>query len=146
MRTFTFFGILAALCCSAQLASAQYYRDTTGDTINAEKAINQSRTNAHIQLGQENFGALRSYRAGSYIPGSPANANVQVRPNQGQAAGAGAQAGQQNRGEQWRYRRFNGQWWYYLPTNRWTVWNGSRWTEPMAQAGSTRNQIGNRPQ
>ena len=146
MRTLTFVGILTVLCWSAQMASAQNYRDTTGDAINPEKAINQSPNNAHIQLGEENFAAPRSYRAGTFVPGAAANANVQAGTNQGQAAAAGAQAGQQNRGEQWRYRRFNGQWWYYLPSNRWMVWNGNAWTEPMARAGSTQNQTGNRSQ
>ncbi len=126
MRTLSILGTLAILCCSAQLASAQYYRDTTGDTINPEKAINQSPTNTHIQLGVESYGPQRSYRARSYAP-------AVVAPN------TGAQVGQQNRPDQWRYRRFNGQWWYYQTNKQWVVWNGSRWTEPMAQ-GTTQNQ------
>jgi hypothetical protein len=27
----------------------------------------------------------------------------------------------------WRYRFFNGRWWYWLPSDRWAVWNGSTW-------------------
>jgi hypothetical protein len=28
----------------------------------------------------------------------------------------------------WRYRFFRGRWWYWTPDNRWSYFNGSRWT------------------
>lgn len=27
----------------------------------------------------------------------------------------------------WRYVYYNQQWWYYLPSKQWVVWNGGRW-------------------
>jgi hypothetical protein len=29
--------------------------------------------------------------------------------------------------DQWRYARHNGEWWYWLPANRWVYWRDSRW-------------------
>jgi hypothetical protein len=125
----TLCGILAALCWTAQAASAQNYRDTTGDAINPEKSINQTRNTTHIQLGQETFAPIRSYRARSYAPSSVA---VTTPPS--------VRAGQQSGADEWRYRRHNGQWWYYQTNKQWVVWNGSRWTEPMAKGNATQNQ------
>jgi hypothetical protein len=36
--------------------------------------------------------------------------------------------------ESWRYRRHNGQWWYWLPSEKWVYWTGDRWNayEPHA--------------
>lgn len=39
-------------------------------------------------------------------------------------------------GESWRYRRHNGQWWYWLPSEKWVVWTGDRWTAYKAQTYS----------
>jgi hypothetical protein len=80
------------------------------------------------------FAPTRSYRARSYAPAAVAATTP-----------ANARAGQPNGADQWRYRHHNGQWWYYQTNNKWAVWNGSRWTEPMASAGSTQNQPGNHP-
>lgn len=33
-----------------------------------------------------------------------------------------------NPANRWRYRYYNGRWWYYHPTNGWLSWNGNRWT------------------
>ena len=30
----------------------------------------------------------------------------------------------------WRYRKFNGQWWYFLPNQQWARWDGRNWTIP----------------
>lgn len=41
----------------------------------------------------------------------------------------------------WRYRYYNGQWWYYHPTSRWLYWTGKAWT---GYGGSTSSQrLGN---
>lgn len=29
----------------------------------------------------------------------------------------------------WRYKRHNGQWWYWLPENRWVIWNNDKWED-----------------
>lgn len=39
-------------------------------------------------------------------------------------------------GESWRYRRHGGQWWYWLPSEKWVVWTADRWTAYEAQAHS----------
>ena len=28
----------------------------------------------------------------------------------------------------WRYRRVNGRWWYWLPSEQWALWDGNQWT------------------
>jgi hypothetical protein len=33
----------------------------------------------------------------------------------------------------WRYRKFNGQWWYVLPNQQWSRWDGRHWTIPVAK-------------
>ena len=108
MRMLTFMGVLTTLCWLATSASAQNYRDTSGDLINPEKAINESRSNTDIQLGVE-----QGYTQGAYQhPGAA--------PNQ--------------QGNHWRYRFQNSQWWYYQPNNQWVVWNGKSWVQPSAMA------------
>jgi hypothetical protein len=37
-------------------------------------------------------------------------------------------------GENWRYRRHDGRWWYWLPENRWVVWSDDRWVDPPTHA------------
>jgi len=32
----------------------------------------------------------------------------------------------------WRYRWFNGRWWYWLPDNRWTYWENDHWVDYSA--------------
>jgi hypothetical protein len=32
-------------------------------------------------------------------------------------------------GDSWRYKQHNGRWWYWLPANRWVVWNGAKWED-----------------
>jgi hypothetical protein len=48
----------------------------------------------------------------------------QVVAQQGTASGP--QASQQN--DAWRFKYHAGQWWYWLPSERWVVWNGQSWT------------------
>jgi hypothetical protein len=31
--------------------------------------------------------------------------------------------------EQWRFTFHNGEWWYWLPTNRWVYWRNNRWND-----------------
>jgi hypothetical protein len=35
---------------------------------------------------------------------------------------------------QWRYRQYEGRWWYWLPSNRWVMWQDGRWVDPPAQS------------
>ena len=37
----------------------------------------------------------------------------------------------------WRYVNHNHQWWYYLPSKQWVVWNGGRWVTPAEMARPT---------
>ena len=34
-----------------------------------------------------------------------------------------------NLGDGWRYRYFNGRWWYWQPSETWAIWDGSQWRE-----------------
>ncbi len=116
MRMLSFIGVLTTLCWVSTTASAQNYRDTSGDLINPGKAINESPANTDIQLGVEQGITQGTYQH----PG--------VAPNQ--------------QGNHWRYRFQNSQWWYYQPNNQWVVWNGRAWVEPSAMTvnRSTSNQ------
>ena len=33
-----------------------------------------------------------------------------------------------------RYHRFNGRWWYWLPSGQWALWDGKQWTIPSPKA------------
>ncbi len=61
----------------------------------------------------------------------------------GAADRSGANLGGQPAGEQWRYRWHNGQWWYWMPSNRWVFWNGYSWLPYQGVAeGGTRYTAG----
>ena len=49
-----------------------------------------------------------------------------------QLAGPGGRQGA--RGS--RYRKFNGQWWYFLPNQQWAQWDGRQWIIPSPKAGA----------
>jgi hypothetical protein len=34
----------------------------------------------------------------------------------------------------WRYRQHEGRWWYWLPSNRWVMWDDGRWIDPPAES------------
>ena len=36
--------------------------------------------------------------------------------------------------EHWRFKRHNGQWWYWLPSEKWVVWSGQEWVDPAQVA------------
>jgi len=40
-------------------------------------------------------------------------------------------------GHSWRYRKHEGRWWYWMPSNRWVVWMDGRWVDPPTQALET---------
>lgn len=35
--------------------------------------------------------------------------------------------------DRWRYTFHNGEWWYWLPTNRWVYWRNDRWNTYVPQ-------------
>lgn len=35
----------------------------------------------------------------------------------------------QPQGQRWRYRFYHGRWWYWLPSERWVIWNGEKWID-----------------
>src|SRR5271170_2742396 len=111
MRMLSFVAVLATLCWSANSASAQSYRDTTGDLVNPEKAINETRTNTDIQLGVEQGITRGTYQH----PGAA--------PNQ--------------QGNHWRYRFQNGQGGYRQPNNLCVVLNGKSWIQPSTMTTNT---------
>lgn len=30
-------------------------------------------------------------------------------------------------GDKWRFRYYQGRWWYWMPSNEWSYWDGARW-------------------
>lgn len=64
--------------------------------------------------------------------GALADSGSSARPTSADAAAPGPS------GETWRYRRHQGQWWYWLPSEKWVVWNGDRWVAHVPQV-STRS-------
>ena len=60
-----------------------------------------------------------------------ASSAPQAKPPAAPAADAApaAKDGQppQASGESWRYKRHQGVWWYWLPTNQWVYWSGKSW-------------------
>jgi hypothetical protein len=32
-------------------------------------------------------------------------------------------------GDNWRYRNYDGVWWYFLPSNRWVYWSNGEWVD-----------------
>lgn len=46
----------------------------------------------------------------------------------GQSGDHAAAAQAKDNSNQSRYRRHNGRWWYWLPSNRWVVWQNNAWT------------------
>jgi hypothetical protein len=39
--------------------------------------------------------------------------------------------------EGWRYRFHDGRWWYWLPTQQWVYWDGSKWNDVVAPPAPT---------
>lgn len=49
-------------------------------------------------------------------------------PGQSAAVQVAADANPNLQGDNgWRYKHHNGQWWYWLPSNQWVLWNGNQW-------------------
>jgi hypothetical protein len=49
-------------------------------------------------------------------------------PNTDVSSNANAGVAANQRGDQWRYRWHNNNWWYWTPENRWVYRNGNEWT------------------
>jgi hypothetical protein len=50
---------------------------------------------------------------------------------QADSAAAGAE---KSPGETWRYRKHQGLWWYWLPSNKWVYWTDNRWVPYEAES------------
>ena len=50
--------------------------------------------------------------------------------------GSSALSAAEQRGDSWRFRYWNSQWWYWMPEERWVYWQNSRWHDypPNGQA------------
>lgn len=44
--------------------------------------------------------------------------------------------------DQWRYTCHNGEWWYWLPANRWVYWRDNRWNDYDPKTFAARNFSG----
>ena len=58
--------------------------------------------------------------------GYPATQAVERKQAAGQEA---AKEKQDRRQEQWRFAFHKGEWWYWLPENRWVYWRDNRWND-----------------
>lgn len=38
-----------------------------------------------------------------------------------------------NTGDGWRYRYFNGRWWYWQPSETWAIWDGTQWRQRIVR-------------
>ncbi len=72
--------------------------------------------------GREAPAAPQPPAKASTRPGDKAAAEDEASAS---AAPAAAPGGKQ--GERWRYRYHQGRWWYWLPAERWVVWDGNEW-------------------
>ncbi|HUY31618.1 MAG TPA: hypothetical protein VMV69_02485 [Pirellulales bacterium] len=66
--------------------------------------------------------------ASSFGPIVDARAAQAARPQAVAARAARSEMTNSGRNSsQWRYRRHNGHWWYWLASHRWAWWTGSEW-------------------
>ena len=66
-------------------------------------------------------------------------------PQAGSAAAAGEGTGtEKSPGETWRYRKHQGMWWYWLPSNQWVYWTDDHWVpyeaDSYAKLNASRRQ------
>ena len=83
--------------------------------------------------------ALACLAGGWLVSGWTAGAHAQSAPPLAAQASADARqqlagTGGQPSSAGWRYRKFNGQWWYFLPNQQWARWDGRQWTIPSPKA------------
>lgn len=88
---------------------------------------------------QVNQGFPQDGAAGQFAPSTPPQGNLPTPSGppaqnqfQGGQPGTGGQPYTAYRAngsgpEQWRYRFHNGEWWYWLPENRWVIWRNGQW-------------------
>lgn len=77
-------------------------------------------------------GAKRSDSKQSSGKLEAAPAKATTRPQQAAQSG-----GSSARSEQGRLRRYQGRWWYWLPSGQWTYWTGERWAPWVAASSAT---------
>lgn len=62
-----------------------------------------------------------------------ASAAFAVEPASAATGSSTTTSSPRNTGDAWRYRFYRDHWWYWLPTNRWAVYDNGRWLLPPEQ-------------
>lgn len=67
----------------------------------------------------------------SSAPAAPRDVTAQAnkRAEASKPADPNAPPSADPEGERWRYRFYHGRWWYWLPSERWVIWNGKKWID-----------------
>jgi hypothetical protein len=60
----------------------------------------------------------------------------------GLPAASGAEQKAKVDDQQWRFTYHNGEWWYWLPENRWVYWRNDRWNDYNPQTFAYPNNYG----
>jgi len=109
---------------SADIAPDLQTTDQAAETIRAESEGEEVKA-------QTDADAAVNTPAASAEAAAAANADVtRPQPNPANAATPGVQTQTAPNSDQWRFRQFNGRWWYWLPANRWVVWHNNAWIAP----------------
>ena len=120
--------------CSAARPCSRKNRRSTSGAARGEAAAAASRLRAAAMF-RRNREPLSTYnREPTSTCSRELNPNVRTNENRGNFEHRENFSG--DHGEQWRYRYDQGQWWYWMPNNRWMYFNGGNWSyygsEPVA--------------
>jgi hypothetical protein len=94
----------------------------------AKADVDAARGNVDVNRGQVNADVNRSVRINDRNAFVERNAKLGDRNYDRRGIGAleeGRYAN--NRDNNWRYRRWGDEWWYWLPTGSWDYWRAGRW-------------------
>lgn len=85
--------------------------------------------------------SMHENSAGTTAKSRADQASPPARPQNGRAASAAALAhppAPPVNNDSWRFRRFQGKWWYWTPDGRWVYWTGERWTTSVGRQAARR--------